>query len=135
MYFRYFLIIFPWKGMLAFIWTNLNPFYPRLVEIGPGVLEKKIFKFRQCISLFRKYSPWKRAWSFILTSLNSLNQNIVPSLGLKLAQWFLRRRLKWQAFLVWKIGWKCERFTTVSILLKWVRKHTLSDKGLTETNF
>ena len=39
-----------------------------LVEIGSMVLEKKIFKFRQCICVFGYFviiSPWKRAWPFI----------------------------------------------------------------------
>ena len=49
LYFRYFLIISPWKGTWPCIWTNLNPLHPSLVSIGPGVLKKKIFKFRQCI--------------------------------------------------------------------------------------
>ena len=46
MYFRYFIIICPWKKVGLFIWINLNPCHPRcfvpcLVEIGPVVLEKK----------------------------------------------------------------------------------------------
>ena len=48
MYFRYFLIVSPWKRVWSFIWTNLNPYHPRmlcdklkLVKIGPVVLEKK----------------------------------------------------------------------------------------------
>ena len=32
---------------------NQGCFMPSLVEIGPVVLEKKIFKFCQCFSLFR----------------------------------------------------------------------------------
>ena len=38
-------------------------------------LEKKIFKFRQCISSIRYFviiSPWKRAGTFVWTNLNSL---------------------------------------------------------------
>ena len=31
MYFRYFVIIFPWKSAGSFIWTNLNPLYPRML--------------------------------------------------------------------------------------------------------
>ena len=39
---------------------------PSLVEIGPVLLEKKIFSFRQLILLFFKIiSPWKRVWPFI----------------------------------------------------------------------
>ena len=31
MYFHYFVIISPWKRVGSFIWTNLNPFYPRML--------------------------------------------------------------------------------------------------------
>ena len=31
MYFHYFIIIFPWKRAGPFIWTNLNPIYPRML--------------------------------------------------------------------------------------------------------
>ena len=46
MYFRYFVIISPWKRTGPFIWTNWIPFTQvcfvlSLVEIGPMVLEKK----------------------------------------------------------------------------------------------
>ena len=47
MYFCYFVIISPWKRVLPFILTNLNPLHPRmhivpsLVEIGSLVLETK----------------------------------------------------------------------------------------------
>ena len=54
MYFHYFVIISPWKRVGSFFWTNLNPLHPRMIcskfgWIGPMVLEKKIFKFHQCI--------------------------------------------------------------------------------------
>ena len=66
MYFRYFVIISPWKRAWPFIWTNLNNipttqgwFTPSLVEIGPVhvVLEKKISNFRQCIFAVSEISP------------------------------------------------------------------------------
>ena len=31
MYFRYFVIISPWKRVWPFIWTNLNPLHPRML--------------------------------------------------------------------------------------------------------
>ena len=31
MYFRYFVIISPWKRAWSFIWTNLNPHHPRIL--------------------------------------------------------------------------------------------------------
>ena len=50
-------IISPWKRAWPFVWTDIGSLYPRrlchqfvsLVEIGPVVLEKKMFIFRQCI--------------------------------------------------------------------------------------
>ena len=46
-------------------------FVPSLVKIGSVVLEKKIFKFRQCIfAICVIISPWKRAGPFIWTNLN-----------------------------------------------------------------
>ena len=65
MYFPYFIIISPWKRAWPFIWTNLNPHHPRmpclsLVEIGPVVLEKKIFKFSQCTFAISLLSPIRK---------------------------------------------------------------------------
>ena len=62
MYFRYFIIISPWKRAGSFIWTNLNPytqgcFVPSLVENGSVVLEKKIFKSCQLIFIIFQLSP------------------------------------------------------------------------------
>ena len=44
---------------------------PALVEIGPAVLEKKIFKFRQCILLFRNYLPLEKGVA-LYANLNPL---------------------------------------------------------------
>ena len=66
-----------------FIWTNWIPFtqgcfVPSLVEIGPVVLEKKIFKFRQCIcTICVIISPWKRTEPFIWTNLNPLHPRML----------------------------------------------------------
>ena len=47
-------------------------FVPRLVEIGPVVLEKKILKFRKCVfSLFRNYLPLEKGWALHLNKLES----------------------------------------------------------------
>ena len=79
--FCYVVIISPWKRVL-----RLNKFdspppkdalcqVSSLVEIGPVVLEKKIFfNFVNLFSLFRNLiSPWKRAGPFICTNLNLLH--------------------------------------------------------------
>ena len=76
-------------------------FVPRLVEIGPVVLEKKILKFRKCVfSLFRNYLPLEKGWALHLNKLESPSpKDALCQVWLKLAQWFWRRR------------WKCEKFT------------------------
>ena len=46
-------------------------FVRRLVETGPGDLEKKIFKISSMyLRFFVIISPWKRVWIFIWTNLN-----------------------------------------------------------------
>ena len=66
-----------------------------LIDIGPVVLEKKIFKFRQCIfCYFVIISTWERAGPFIWTNLNPLHPRIhCVKLVWKLTHWFLRRFL------------------------------------------
>ena len=122
---------------LFFIWSNLNPLYPRrhsakfgknwpsgsseltplkkgrdpsfeqtwipitqegivpiLVEIGPVVLEKKIFfHFVYFFRYFVIISPWKRIEPLHFNKLESpLPKKALCLVWLKLAQWFLRRR-------------------------------------------
>ena len=83
MYFGYFLVISPWHGSSfeqTWIPFTQRCFVSSLVEIGPVVLEKKIFKFFMYFCYFVFISPWKRAWLFILTNLNPLTQGcFVPS--------------------------------------------------------
>ena len=53
--FRYFVTISPWKRAWPFIWTHLNPLYPRMLcakfgwnwPCGSG--EEDFFKLQQCI--------------------------------------------------------------------------------------
>jgi hypothetical protein len=64
-YFYSFAIISPWRRVIPFAWTNLNPlperwFVPSLVKIGYVVLEK-IFKWPHAI--FVIISPLKRTQS------------------------------------------------------------------------
>ena len=79
MYFHYFVIISPSKRVgpsfeQTWIPFTQGCFVPSLVEIGPVVLEKKIFKFHQCIfAICVIISPWKRAGPFIWTNLNPLH--------------------------------------------------------------
>ena len=66
MYFRYFLIISPWKRAGPFIWTNLNPLQPRMLcaKFGwnwlSGSGEEEFLIFVNVFSLFRYYLPLKK---------------------------------------------------------------------------
>ena len=107
MYFRYLCNYLPLEkdGALnlkkTWIPFTQECFVPSLVEIGPVVLEKKIFKFRQCIfAICVIISPWKRAGALHLNKLESPSpKDALCQVWLKLAQWFRTRR------------WKSKRFT------------------------
>ena len=79
MYFHYLVIISPWKRagrgpsleqtwILFYQWCIV----PSLVEIGPEVLEKKIFYIINVFSLFRDYLPLEKGGTLIWTYLNTL---------------------------------------------------------------
>ena len=77
------------------IWIRFTQgcFVPSFVEIGSVVLEKKVFKFHQCISLFCNYLPLKRGRALHLNKLEFPSpKNAFWQVWLKLAQWFSRRR-------------------------------------------
>ena len=104
MYFHYFIIISPWKRVGPFIWTNLNPLHPgilcaSLVEIGPVVLEKKIFKSCQCIFTISLLSPlWEgRGPSFEHTWIPFTQGYFVPSL-VEIGPVVLEKKMK-----MWKV--------------------------------
>ena len=66
---------------------------PSLVEIGPVVLKKKIFKVRQCIFAIFLLSPLEKGRSPSFEEVESPSpKNASCQVWLKLAQWFLRRR-------------------------------------------
>ena len=79
MYFRYFVIIFPWGRAGPFIWTNLNFHHPRMLctKFGgnwpSGSGEEDFFLISSTFfHYFVIISPWKRAGPFIWTNLNPL---------------------------------------------------------------
>ena len=59
---------------------NQEFFVPSLVEIGPVVQEKKIFKISQCIFAFFYYHPLENGWTIHLNSLHFPQECFVPSL-------------------------------------------------------
>ena len=82
-----------------FIWTNLNPLYPRML-CAPVVLEKKIFKYLQYNFTYSLLSPSEKGVALHLCKLESPpSKDALWQVRLKLAQWF------------WRRSWKCEKFT------------------------
>ena len=78
MYFRYFIIISPWKRAWPFIWTYWIPitqgcFVSSLHGFGQVVREKIFYNVVNVYLLFHNYLPWKRAWLFIWINLNSFH--------------------------------------------------------------
>ena len=65
-----------------------------LIEIGPVVLEKKIFlNFLNAFSLFRNYLPLEMGRALHLNKIESPSlKNALCKVCLKLAQWFRRGR-------------------------------------------
>ena len=79
MYFRYFVIIFPYKRVGPFIWKNLNPLDPKMLcaKFGwnwlSGFGEEDFLISSMYFRYFSIISPWKRAGPFIWTKLNPLH--------------------------------------------------------------
>ena len=79
LYFRYFIIISPWKRAEPFIWTKLNSLHPRMhfAKFGwnwpSGSGEEIFFKFVNVFSLFRNYLPLEKGGALHLTKLNPLH--------------------------------------------------------------
>ena len=99
MYFRFFVIISPWKWAGPFIWTNLNPVHPRMhcAKFGcncPSGSEEKYFLISSMYyCFFVSISPWKRAGPFIWTIWILFTQRcIVPSL-VEIGQVVLERKI------------------------------------------
>ena len=105
MYFHYFIIISPWKKGGAFhlkkTWIPFTQIYlvQSLVEIGPVVLEKKMFKRCQFIFIISKLSPlWEGlSPSFEQTWIPFTQEDFVPSL-VEIGPVVLEKKMK-----MWKV--------------------------------
>ena len=74
-YICYFIIIFPWKKVWPFIWTNLNPLHPTMYCAKfdwnwPSCSGEGIFKFANVLLLFRYYLPLEKGWALHLHNLS-----------------------------------------------------------------
>ena len=74
MYFHYFVIISPWKKVGPFIWTNLNPHYPRRHSAKFDWNSSSCSGEEDFIisSVYFRYfliiSPWKEVWTIYLNT-------------------------------------------------------------------
>ena len=108
-----------------FIWTYLKSFVPSLVEIG--LVEKKIFKFRQCI--FTDSLEKGKALHLIKPEFPSPKDALLPSL-VEIAQVVLEKRMK-----MWKVygqmdGWQAIRKAHLSFQLRWAKKEKFTDRQM-----
>ena len=108
MYFRYFLIISPWKRAGPFIWRNLNPspkdaFGQVWLKLAQWFWRRRFFNFVNVFSLFLNYLPLEKGGAIHLYRLESPpTKDALCQAWLKLVQWFWRRISK------------CEKFTTTT---------------------
>ena len=98
MYFCYFVIISPWKGLEPFIWTN--PLHWRLLwtnfklKLAQWFGEEDFFNFVNEFLLFHNYLPLEKYRTLHFNKLESPSpKDALSHVWLKLAQWFWRRRL------------------------------------------
>ena len=106
MYFRYFVIISPWKKAWSSIWTKLKSPSPNdalckvWLKLAKWFLRSRFLNFANLFSLFRNFFHLEQGVDFYFSKLEfPLYKDALCQVWLKLAQWFLRRR------------WKCEKFT------------------------
>ena len=107
MYFRYFLIISPWKYGEALNLNKLESSSPKdaLCQVWLKLVQwfwrRRFFNFVNVFSLFRNYFPLEKGGALHLNKLESPQpKDALCQVWLKLAKWFWTRR------------WKCEKFTT-----------------------
>ena len=99
MYFRYFVIISPWKRAGPFIWTNLNPLHPRMLcaKFGWNWLScsggEDFFNFVNVFLQFRNYLLLEKGEALHLNKLEfPLPKDALCQVWLKLVQWLWTRR-------------------------------------------
>ena len=104
MYFRYFVIISPWKrGGLSFNKLEFTSLKDALCQVwlklAQWFLKIEFFNFVNVFSLFPNDLPLEKGMVLHLNKLEfPLPKDVLCQVWLKLAQWFLRRRCKCEKF-------------------------------------
>ena len=108
MYFRYFVIISPWKRAgTSFEQIPQGCIVPRLVEIVLVCSGEDDFLNFNVFSLFCNFLPLEKGGALYLKKLESPSlKDVLCQVWLKLIQWFWRRR------------WKCEKCRTTTMTTK-----------------
>ena len=78
--FCYFVIIFPWKRALNFIWITLNSLHPRM--LCAKFVRHWSCGFLNVFLLFHNYLSLERVWPFIWINLNSFHPRSFVEIGL-----------------------------------------------------
>ena len=93
------LLISPWKRAKPFIWTNLNPYHPKMIFAKFGWYWPSssglelFFRFVNVFSQLRNYLPLEKGGALHSNNPESpLPKNALCQVWLKLAKWFLRTR-------------------------------------------
>ena len=83
MYFRYFVIISPWKRAGHFIWKKLESPWPKdaLCQVWLKLVQwfwrRRFLNFVNVFSLFRNYLPLEKGGPFICSNLNPLQPRML----------------------------------------------------------
>ena len=105
MFFRYFLIISPWKRAGPFIWISLNPLYPRMLcaKFGwnwpSGSGEEDFKTSSKCFHSFVTISPWKRTGPFIWQTWIPFTQGWFVPISVKIRPVVLEKKKN-----MWKVS-------------------------------
>ena len=115
------------ENWMVLICLMLNSLHTRIQcvkfnWIGRVVLERKILSVH--FSYFVIISPWKRVYPFLWTNLIPLYPRMLcAKFGWKLAQWFWRRRWKYEKFTdKWTDRWTTGDQKILSFQLRWPQK-------------
>ena len=108
-YFRYFVVISPWKRGGGLHLNKLESPSPKdalwqvWLKFAQWFWRRIFINFVNVFSLFRNYLPLEKDMALFYNKLESPSpKDALYQVWLKLAQWFWRRR------------WKCEKFTTTT---------------------
>ena len=93
-YFRYLIIISPWKMAWHFIWTSPKDVLCQVcLKLARWFLRRRFLISSMDFRYLVIISPWKRGWGLLLNQFESSSPtDALCQVWLKLVQWFWKRR-------------------------------------------